>query len=259
MNAETERELLREALSTNPGCPPLERLVDAAFAAAPDAAQGELLAHGRTCAACAAELALAGEFAALPRSEQEARDVEWIAARLELAPAGAGVSSVAPLARVLPMRRRRERAKSAGVAPVWTRWAAAALIAVGAGVAVRWNATTLAPPLPDRPDVDVVRSGEVLLESPVGELAAKPARFAWRELPGAASYRFELRDVAGDLLHAADADTAGLELDSRLAAILESHVSYSWLVIARDAAGRELARSAPAIFRYAPEAAAGAR
>ena len=75
---------------------------------------------------------------------------------------------------------------------------------------------------------DVVRSGEVLLDSPFGVVATTGVEqlppFVWRAVAGAASYRVEVRDVAGDLLWqgsstattlAAPPDLAGEARDAR--------------------------------------------
>ena len=84
----------------------------------------------------------------------------------------------------------------------------------------------------------------------IGELETKPSEFRWRAVAGAASYRVELRDVAGDLVASAESRAPRLALEGELARRLESRVTYSWTVTARDAAGIEVARSAAAVFRY---------
>lgn len=245
MNAIDEREMMRAALERRNGCPPLATLIDAAFAAAPTPEQESHLAHAASCASCAAELELASAFDGSARTGDEEGEIAWVEGRVDVAVGRA--AEPAPLARVLPMRKKSSAPTSA---PAWTRWAAAALVVLGLAVALRWNAVRLAPPLPDGPSIDVVRSGELLLESPIGELPAAPERFEWRPVPGATNYSVEVRDVAGDLLFSADAPGPALALTPEHGAQIESHVSYTWTVIARDAAGAELARSAPAIFRF---------
>jgi hypothetical protein len=247
MNSD-ERDPLRAALEPGPDCPPLARLIDAAFAAAPTAEQRALLTHASACASCAAELELAGAFTAPARSPEEAAEIAWVESRIDLAAARGVTAEPAPLARVLPMRRKKERASTAQ--PAWTKLAAAALLVVGIAVTLRWSVPSGPPILPDVPATDVVRGGALTLESPLGELAEAPARFDWQSVPGAARYTLEIRDVAGDPVASADAAESALEIPPGLAAKLESHVAYSWSVVARDAAGVELARSAPAIFRY---------
>jgi len=249
-----EREKLRGALEPGPGCPPLAGLLDAAAAASPTPEERALLAHAAACPACGAELELAGAFTAPARSAEEAADIEWVESRIDPVATRAGrtgapatASEPPQLARVLPMRRK-ERSPSAQ--PAWTKFAAAALLLVGIAVTLRWSVPSRPPALPDVPATDVVRGGALALESPVGEMAAAPGRFDWQSIPGAANYTIEIRDVAGDLVGSAESSESGLEIAPDLAARLESRVSYSWSVVARDSAGTEIARSAPAIFRY---------
>ena len=247
MNSD-ERDLLRGALERGPGCPPISRLIDAAFAATPTAEERALLAHAAGCAACGSELELAGVFNAPARSAEEASEIAWVESRIDLAAArGESSSTPATLARVLPMRRKE---RPATAQPAWAKLAAAALLLVGIGVTLRWSSPWTPPALPDAPPTDVVRGGAFALESPIGELGTAPSRFDWQSVPGATRYTVEIRDVAGDLVASAEAAESALEIAPDLAAKLESRVAYSWTVVARDAAGSGIARSAPAIFRF---------
>ncbi len=282
-------QILRQALLPGAGCPPLAELVDAQFAGTATPAAEALRAHAAACPACAAEFALAGAFDASPRSDAEAQEIAWVAGQVQLpaiattapmtpmtpvAPVAplAPLASLAPtppqMARVLPMsemRAKRSRAaRQPGEMSLWNRWAAAALVVVGLGFAFEWAHRSLAPALPDRSDAsisDVVRSGEVLLDSPFGVVAATTAAgveqlppFSWRAVAGAASYRLEVRDVAGDLLWQGSSTTTALAAPPDLLAKLETLVTYRWNVTALDAAASAVAHSAPASFRIEPPA-----
>jgi hypothetical protein len=250
MNRDDERDLLREALARPAGCPPLERLIDAAFAPRPNEAERALLDHASACVACAGELELARAFDGEGRSAEESAEIAWIASHVDVAAGRKGADALAPLARVLPMRRPAKRRESATTSAPWPRWAAAALVLVGLGVALRWNAAPRPPSLPDGPISDVVRGAELVLEGPVGDADGEPREFRWRAVAGAESYRLEVRDVAGELLYAAESRGTVLATPAELADTLESRVSYSWTVVARGAGGTELTRSTPAIFRF---------
>lgn len=244
MNADETRELIRAAIGRSEGCPPVERLIDALFSAAPSAEQQGLLAHAEGCAACAAELELARAFDATPRSAAEAEEIAALSAGLEAR------SAVAPpMARVIPMRQNSP-APGDRRFPGWSRLAAAALVVLSVGLGLRWSGVRLSPELPDGPAKDIVRSGELQLEHPIGELEGRPVELAWQAVAGASTYRIEVRDVAGDQLFEAASPSPTLVLAGTQASLLESHVSYSWLVVARDAAGLEIARSTPATFRF---------
>lgn len=257
--------LLRQALQPGPECPPLAELLETLFAGATTPEAEALRAHAAGCPACSAELALAGAFTAAPQSAAEAAEIAWVAERLADSPPARETPQVplAPqLARVLPMApavaARAKRAKasgSRGEMALWSRWAAAALIVIGLGLTFEWGHRNLAPALPDAPNAlssDVVRSGEVLLDAPVGVESAQPSGFSWRAVPGAASYRVEVRDVAGDLLWQGTVETPRVATPPELATMLESFVTYRWSVTALDAAGNSVAQSLPAAFRLEP-------
>jgi hypothetical protein len=279
-------QILRQALQPEAGCPPLAELVETHFSGTATAAAEALRAHASSCPSCAAELALAGAFDASPRSPAEAQEIAWVAGQVQLpvspttattattatpaplaplAPLAPEIAVAPPMARVLPMsemRAKRSRAaRQPGEMSLWNRWAAAALVVVGLGFAFEWAHRSLAPALPERSDAsisDVVRSGEVLLDSPFGVVAATGVEhlppFAWRAVAGATSYRVEVRDVAGDLLWQGSSTATTLAAPPDLLAKLETLVTYRWNVTALDAAASAVAHSAPASFRVEPPA-----
>ena len=261
-------QLLRQALQPETGCPPLSELLDALFTGAEGPRSEELRAHAAACAACAAELALAGAFDAAPRNPAEAQEIAWVAAQLQTPEATfqapSPVSPPAPqLARVLPMAphaaKRAKLARQSAGTSLWSRWAAAALVIVGLGLAFEWGHRNFAPALPGRQDAlspDVVRSGEMRVDAPVGVLvlggvADLPA-FAWRPVSGAATYRVEVRDVAGDLLWQGRSTTGSLAAPPELLARLETLVTYRWNVTALDKVESAIGHSASASFRVEP-------
>ncbi|MEO8197056.1 MAG: hypothetical protein ABI689_10065 [Thermoanaerobaculia bacterium] len=257
-------QTLRQALQPAAGCPPLGELLDTLLAQSASPRAAELRAHAGECSACAAELTLARAFDAAPKSAEEAQDIAWVAAQLQLPAAASAVAALTPqLARVLPMAphaaKRARLARQAAGTPLWTRWAAAALVIVGLGLVFEWGHRSFAPALPDRSDAlssDVVRSGEVRLDSPVGvvEVVGMDSlpTFAWRPVTGAASYRIDVRDVADDLLWQGSVVAPSLVAPPELRAKLETLVTYRWHVTAFDAAQSAIGHSATATFRVEP-------
>ena len=268
--------LLRQALERGAGCPPLVELLEKLLPGAEGARDLEasspraleLRAHADTCPACAAELVLADAFDATPKSAAEEKEIAWVAAQI---PLGAPAAPAPQLARVLPLaphaakRAREARAARRGEGPsLGKRWAAAALIVVGLGVAFEWAHRSLAPDLPGRSDAlspDVVRSGDLRLEAPVGILELPGVDglppFAWRPLAGAASYRIDVRDVAGELLwQGTTPGTAAttLPVPQELRTKLATLVTYRWNVTALDDSERVVGHSSPASFRVEPPA-----
>lgn len=254
--------LLREALQPGPDCPPLAELLDTMFAGATTSGAAALRAHAAACPACAAELELAGIFDAKPRNAAEELEIAWIAEQVKLPGSLRGRADAGrteSLARVLPMApmvaARAKRARAGRELSLPSRWAAAALIVIGLGLTFEWGHRNFAPAIPDAGEAlrsDVVRSGEVLLDAPVGLGTAQPSEFSWRAVPGAVSYRVEVRDVAGELLWLATTETPRVTPPGELASKLESFVTYHWSVTALDVAGNPVAQSSPAAFRFEP-------
>jgi len=221
-------ERLARALARGADCPPLERLAAAALGDLPEGERAEVLAHAASCPACGAELALAASFA---DEDIGSVAVEEVVGRLR---------ATAPAARVIAFPRARREARAL---PAWTRWAAAALVVLGLGLVWQALRPALPPGLTGPGGPDVLRGGEIEVVAPVGEVASVPAELAWRAVPGAARYRIELLDVAGESLGRGETAATSFPLPAELAARLHVRASYAWQVVALAADGRELARS----------------
>ncbi|MEZ5313738.1 MAG: hypothetical protein R2862_08865 [Thermoanaerobaculia bacterium] len=246
MNPIESRDRMRELLTPAADCPPLERLVDALFAAEATAEQRQLLEHAGGCASCAAEIDLAGGFDAKPRSEAEAAELAEVSRILE-----ARRGTAAPVsqgARILPMRERRIPASR--VAPHWSRWAAAAMILLGIGLALRLGGPGAPPALPGVSASGIVRGSDLVLEAPLGELAGRPDRFVWQAVQSATRYRVEIRDALGEPLWSGESTGTELGLPQEASPRIESMVSYQWTVIAYDGEDKVVARATPATFRF---------
>jgi hypothetical protein len=84
--------------------------------------------------------------------------------------------------------------------------------------------------------------------SPIGDLAAPPARFVWTRDPAAAMYRFELRDISSELLFRTTTSDTTLEVAAD-AWDADSFVEGYWKVVPMSAAGVERAKAPPALIR----------
>jgi hypothetical protein len=232
-------ELLARALARGPECPPLERLAELVHGEVAAAERATLEAHAATCAACAAELELARAFDPAAADAAEGAEIERVAAALS----GPGTG-----ARVLEFRKPRERRAGAATSPGWLRWAAAALVVLGLGIALQTARQALPPELTGPLDGDVVRGGELAAIAPVGEVAAVPDRLEFEPAAGAARYRVELLDVAGKSIWGADVVLPPARLDETARALLRPRATYGWRVTALAADGAELARGATVEF-----------
>ena len=238
---EEDLELLVRALGRGPECPPIERLAAAALGDAAEAERAALLAHAEHCPACGAEVALAASFGT--DGGVASGEIERVVAALRERAAGGARLLAFPARRAAPGRAATGR---------WTRWAAAALVVAGVGLLWQGRRAVLPPEVAGPGAGDVVRGGAIEVVAPVGEVAGVPTELVWRPVPEAVRYRVELLDVAGDGLGGGESAAPRFALGPELAARLHERARYAWRVVALDAAGRELARSAPVEIEIRP-------
>jgi len=132
--------------------------------------------------------------------------------------------------------RPRRRAK----VPVWALAAAASLAAVTLLIPLLDRRGP--PPLADGGVAQVTRSLTILPVAPRGEVEAAPRTLRWEPVPGAASYRVEVRTVDGRLLWEARSADPEIVVDPAAIAFAPA-VRYSWRVEALDGPGRLIASS----------------
>lgn len=225
-----EQRFLQAAFAAGPACLSIEQL--AALAAGDltgDAAQSAQR-HVDACPHCMTEFGMLREFETARPAADEAAGVRWVSQQL------AGMQL--PLPPVREPRRNRIGEWFAGLmAPQYRMaWGAALVLAVAAGLYLR-------PPQPGRPVFDpsqqVLRSHNVTLDGPAGELALAPAQFRWQKVEGASMYRVRLLDVTGKQLWSLETTETAAEVPSEVRA---GH-AYKWDVVAQNAAGAVLAES----------------
>lgn len=232
-------EALRRAYAEREECPPPEVFLAGEWEALGRAERQRVGRHLESCPACAAERDLALAFEAPPIPEPRgATGVEAVLARLRRE-ADDGPGERRGLLRFPALARAFPRGALA--------LAAAALLVVAASQILRLGGA--APGLPDVPAGDAVRGGRVALEAPLGEVAALPSAFSWRQVPGAASYRLTLLSVDDTVLWSATAERPPLALPAAQRARLAPRVVYFWRVEAFDGEGARLAWSPAASFR----------
>jgi hypothetical protein len=225
------------------GCPPPESwLAEEQAALAPDERE-RLRAHLASCPACRAESELAAAFDA-GEAAADGGEVATLVAALR------GEERNAPARPVVSLDERR-RARQAR----WLRLAAAAMVALGIGLAFQ----TLRAPAPTvPPESGVMRGGALEALAPVGEVAALPGELRWEGGEEARSYRVRLESAAGDPIWQAEVAagapgmTASIALPVETRAELRRAVTYRWTVQALDAEGRVVAASEAVPFRAAP-------
>lgn len=246
------------------GCPPPEAFLEAETAGLSPEDRRMLDEHVARCPACAAERDLARLFDEAPDDAGiRPEDLDFVVSRLEetspvrstpAAPARPETS--APNVVAFPGPRRTEApatpaAPPARRSPAILRFAAAALLVIGAGLGYRAFQTP-DPALPPPEIGGVVRGGEVEAVSPAGEVAEAPRELRWELHEGAASYRVRITTVDDTILWEMHTPTSPVVLPAELSTRLRRAVLYTWTVEALDPNGARLATSEPVRFRVRP-------
>ena len=201
------------------------------------ALQGRLpagLAHIKECAACEHELANLREFMAADAGSH-AEDLAWMEARLRPA---------------APPRVRRDWLAWLPSAPL-PRFAftcAAALLVIAGGIQLRQMA---GPSLEDSRSL-TVRSSQIRLLAPSGDLGTAPAEFRWEPVAQSASYEVILTEVDGAPLWSARTNQANLNAPERIQQQMLPRKSMLWRVRALDQHGVVIAESSSERIRLLP-------
>lgn len=236
------------------GCPPPEAFLEAeAEGLSPEDRQA-LEEHAARCPACAAERDLARLFDAAPDGAGvQPADLDFVVSRLEEASpvrsAPAGAPNVVPFPG--PRRAEAPPARPVRRSSSFLRFAAAALLVIGAGLGYRAYQSP-GPALPAPEVGGVVRSSEVEVLSPVGDVEEMPRELRWVLMDGAASYRVRIIAVDGSVLWESTAPAPPARLPAEVTGRLHRAVLYTWTVEALDPSGARLASSELARFKVKP-------
>jgi len=223
-------KMWQEAASATAECLPLEVLerMTEKVSADPKAA-----AHLAGCAHCQTELAMLKNFEQSTPSADEGAAVAWIAAQLER-------RQNAPVAQQKIVR-----------IPFWrTMFRVPYLAGAAALAAVLVLGISLYHGNSDGPSKinpglgnGQFRSGSIHLVSPIAEQKSAPTEFQWDAVQGAASYRIELKDVAGITLASAKSTQNILAATPEMKTVMISGKPLKWTVTAMDANGNAIANS----------------
>jgi hypothetical protein len=239
------------------GCPPPEAFLEAETEGLSPEDRRTLDEHAARCPACAAERDLARLFDEAPDAAGvRPEDLDFVVSRLEetspVRSAPAAPASKAPNVVAFPGPRRVEALAPAPArrSPAILRFAAAAILVIGAGLGYR--AFQSPDPLPAPEIGGVVRGGEVEALSPAGELAEVPRELRWEPREGAASYRVRITTVDDSVLWEMKTPVSPVVLPAEVSTKLHRAVLYIWTVEALDPSGARLATSEPVRFRVKP-------
>ena len=192
-------------------------------------------AHIAACPACEHELTNLREFLAAEVGTADPQDLAWIEARLR--PAS-------------PPRVRRNWLSWFPAAPV-PRFAftcAAALLVVAGGLQLRHMA---GPSLEDSHSL-TVRSTQIRLLAPAGDMETAPVEFQWEPLPQSATYQVVLTEVDGAPLWTARTNQSKLTVPESIQGQLLPRKTMLWRVQALNEQGAVVAESSPERIRLMP-------
>lgn len=244
----TDADALRAALLPSRSCATIEqlsRLCDRDHAGAAEARTAE---HVAGCVRCRTELALLKRFESDALRSDEEEDASWIVARLARDVPRMIAGEVVPA-------RSAPRSRSAG----WRRFVslrivAGSLAAASAAVLVAVNLAgrdasppALAPGATAGPEI--LRSEELILEEPAGDVAAAPKQLRWHPAAGAHSYSVEVMEVDRTPVWSGESREPKLALPPTIRARMVPGKPFLWQVAARDAAGQKIATSQLQKFR----------
>ncbi len=221
----------REAVSATKECPSIEVLEKVMEGSSLDP---KTQSHVADCPHCQSEISMLRSFEYSMPSENEGAAVAWIAAQLE--------------------RNQQARAaqpdKPAAV-PFWRAlfrlpyMAAAAALIVALTLGISLYVSDEGKPKFDGTNVgtDTMRSGEMRLTTPSGDLSQAPGQLSWEAWPGAASYRVKITGVDIDHTEVWSGQTAqsSISVTAEMKATMRPGKPLEWTVTALDATGKELA------------------
>ncbi len=228
-----EKDFLKQALGPRKDCLSLEAIE----ACADEKAPAEFTQHLASCAHCQAELALFRSFQEGPRDAAEAAAVAAIAERLQ------SPRSIHPAAARSPRRNWwRARWLSAAAAGV-----AAVLIIGAVGIELRHRS---APGIDASTGGDeAVRSGNLALISPLGDVSQMPAQIQWQAVAGASKYEVKLLEVDRTVIWSGSTGDSRIEIPQAAQSRIVPAKTLLVEVTAFDSAGRVMAESELSRFR----------
>jgi hypothetical protein len=129
----------------------------------------------------------------------------------------------------------------------------AALMMVGLGISLYLSNRQERPSLSDQPSgAQNMRSSDVRLAGPSGDLDQLPEEFRWVAVPRAKSYSVQLLEVDGTVIWYGETTENVLIAGPGLKEKMKPGKTLLWKVTALDAAGRPMASSNPGRFRITP-------
>lgn len=231
-------DIWKEALRDESGCPPVDRWRAWLDGVLPAAERNQLEQHRLICPRCDAEAAMLREFIHADATAEEARQVEWITARMT-----GEAKSLNPAAR------------SSWWQWLWTppalrMWACAAVLLVVAGAALEWRRR--APELEGGPAGNFRSVRPVALLSEVGDLPQPPRQLRWQAVEGASHYVVRLFEVDERMVWEGRSKGPELAIPAEALRLFVPRKTLLIQIQALDAAKQLMAESPKIRMRFQP-------
>ncbi len=237
----------RAALASTDACLSVEDMSRLAGGSLPSEEAARAATHLASCFRCGTELLLLKDFESGATHLDEAATVDWITARIQ--------RRSREITRTTPDSVAGSRGAASGVGNRW-RISTASLVFAAALVvivAVLFLRTGREPMLPSdgASGPMVLRSTEVVLLAPAGDLEQDPAELRWQAAPRAVVYAIKLMEVDRTELWKAESTQTSISLPSAVRAKMVPGKTFLWQVTALDAAGKAVTASSIERFRIA--------
>ena len=195
--------------------------------------------HIQGCATCATELDLLRSFLTVNPEPDEEKDLAWVVSRLknpavdEVKPAKAGWwhawGSVSPFSKVAV--------------------SLATLLLIVAGAIQLRQFRASGEKVEDAGGASVMRSTQISLGGPLGDVTSRPAKLSWSPADHAVRYEAIVEEVDGTELWKGESPTAELALPAGVQSQIVSKKTLVWRVTAFNAEGEKIAESQKGRFR----------
>jgi Putative zinc-finger len=205
----------------------------------PDNGKARVEGHLSGCPRCQSELAMLRSFQTAEPVNEEGAAVGWIVARLERQQQSAGAAAV---------QARRERSSWwSGLFSFRPRIA----ILAGAAVLMALFAVRMVHRPAQEPNLiadasrggAVLRSQEIAIVNPSGDLQSPPTEFRWQPVAGALSYSIQVTEVDHTLVWSGESKETSLAIPAEVRSRMVVQKPFLWQVTAFNARGDKMAAS----------------
>jgi hypothetical protein len=238
MSDTSAMERWKSGLSATPECLSLEEIGAHFDGTTPDNCKARVEGHLSGCPRCQSELAMLGSFQTAEPVQEEGAAVGWIVARLERQQLAGTAAVKAP---------REQASWWSGLFSFRPRIA----ILAGAAVLVALFAVRMAQRPAQEPELiadasrggAVLRSQEIAIVSPSGDLQVPPTEFRWQPVAGAVSYSIQFTEVDHTVVWSGESKETNLAIPAEVRSRMVAQKPFLWQVTAFNAKGDKAAAS----------------